>query len=97
VEETVFRGFIYPIVAKSWGIGAGILVAGTLFGALHALNLGGATWQIGLMILVGIIFTWVRSKAETVVASFCMHLGYNSFLFVAFLASTHFLKTMPSN
>jgi membrane protease YdiL (CAAX protease family) len=97
VEETIFRGFIYPIVAKSWGIGAGILVAGTLFGALHWSNLGSAPVQVGLIVLVGIIFTWVRSKAETVAASFCMHLGYNSFLFVGFLLSTHFLKTMPAN
>ena len=97
VEETIFRGFIYPIVAKSWGIGAGILVAGILFGGLHASNLGWAPWQIALMILVGIIFTWVRSKAETVAASFCMHLGYNSFLLVGFLFSTHFLRNLPAH
>jgi hypothetical protein len=29
------------------------------------------------------------------VASYCLHVGYNSFLFVGFLATTHFLKTIP--
>jgi uncharacterized protein len=97
VEETIFRGFLYPVIAKSWGIGASVLITGALFGLLHGFQLGGALWQIALLVSVGIIFTWVRARAETVVASYCLHLGYNTFLFVGFLASTHLLQTMPAH
>lgn len=97
VEETIFRGYIYPVIAKSWGIGTSVLITGALFGLLHGFQLGGALWQIALLVSVGIIFTWVRARAETVVASYCLHLGYNSFLFVGFLASTHFLRSMPTH
>ena len=41
LEETIFRGYIYPVVARSFGINAGILVTGTLFGLLHASQLWG--------------------------------------------------------
>jgi membrane protease YdiL (CAAX protease family) len=95
VEETIFRGYIYPVIAKGWGTGWSILITGALFGLLHGFQLGGAWWQIALLVMVGIVFTWVRSASRTVVASYCMHLGYNSFLFVGFLASTHFLRQMP--
>jgi hypothetical protein len=95
VEETIFRGYIYPVIAKSWGVAASVLITGALFGLLHGFQLGGALWQIALLIVVGIIFTWVRATAKTVVASYCLHVGYNSFLFVGFLATTHFLKTIP--
>jgi membrane protease YdiL (CAAX protease family) len=95
VEETVFRGYIYPAIAKSWGIVVSVLVTGALFGLLHGFQLGGAIWQIALLVMVGVIFTWVRAATRTVVASYCMHIGYNSFLFVGFLASTHFLRSMP--
>lgn len=96
VEETIFRGYIYPAIAKSWGVAASVLITGALFGLLHGFQLGGALWQIALLVLVGIIFTWVRASTRTVVASYCMHIGYNSFLFVGFLASTHLLKSMPA-
>jgi uncharacterized protein len=95
VEETIFRGYIYPVIARSWGVGASVLVTGALFGLLHGFQLGGALWQIGLLVIVGIVFTWVRATARTVVASYCLHIGYNSFLLVGFLASTHLLKSMP--
>ncbi len=97
VEETIFRGYIYPAIAKSWGVVVSVLITGALFGLLHGFQLGGAWWQIGLLIIVGIIFTWIRAVARTVAASYCMHLGYNSFLFVGFLISTHLLTRMPGH
>ncbi len=95
VEETVFRGYIYPAIAKTWGVVVSIFVTGALFGLLHGFQLGGAMWQIALLVIVGIIFTWVRAGTRTVVASYCMHVGYNSFLLAGFLASTHLLRSMP--
>jgi hypothetical protein len=38
VEETVFRGFLYPVIARRLGIAAGIAITGTLFGLMHAGN-----------------------------------------------------------
>lgn len=95
VEETIFRGYIYPVIARFWGVAASVLITGALFGLLHGFQLGGAFWQIGLLVLVGFIFTWVRAASRTVVASYCMHLGYNGFLFVGFLVSTNMLRSMP--
>lgn len=95
VEEAIFRGFLYPAIAKSWGIGVSVLITGALFGLLHGFQLSFSWWQTALLVMVGVIFTWIRARAKTVVASYCLHLGYNSFLFAGFLVSTHFLKTMP--
>jgi CAAX protease family protein len=95
VEETIFRGYLYPVIARSWGGAAGVLITGALFGLLHSFQLWHAWWQVALLVGVGIIFTWVRATAKTVVASYCLHVGYNSFLLVGFLASTHFLRSLP--
>jgi uncharacterized protein len=93
VEETVFRGYIYPLIGKSWGTAAGIFLTGALFGGLHGFQLWPAYWQIGLLVLVGVVFTWVRASAKTVLASYLLHVGYNGFLFLGFLLSTYFLKS----
>src|SRR5215469_11423210 len=95
VEETIFRGYIYPVVARSFGVVASVVATGMLFGLLHAEQLKGGLWQIALMMLVGIIFTWVRAAKRTVLASYLLHLSYNSFLFLAFLVSSDGLRSLP--
>ena len=95
VEETIFRGYLYPVLARSFGVGAGVVITGTLFGLLHAPQLWGGWGQIVLLIGVGIIFTAARAISHTVVASYILHVSYNSFLFVAFLVASHGLSHFP--
>ena len=85
VEETIFRGFLYPVIARRLGISAGVVVTGMLFGLMHAAQLGEAWGQIGLLILVGIVLTWVRARTGTVASSFFVHLGYNGLQLVGYL------------
>jgi membrane protease YdiL (CAAX protease family) len=85
VEETIFRGFLYPVIARRMGVGAGIAITGTLFGLMHAAQLGGALGQIALLILVGIALTWVRARTGTVAASYFVHLGYNGLQLAGYL------------
>jgi len=85
VEETIFRGFLYPVIARRLGITAGIAITGTLFGLMHAAQLWGGWGQIGLLILVGIVLTWVRARTGTVAASYFVHLGYNGLQLIGFL------------
>ncbi|MGH9747570.1 MAG: lysostaphin resistance A-like protein [Candidatus Acidiferrales bacterium] len=95
VEETIFRGYLYPVLARSFGIRSGVVVTGTLFGLLHAPQLWGAWGQIALLVVVGIIFTAARALMRTVVASYLLHVSYNSFLFIAFLVASHGLRQLP--
>jgi membrane protease YdiL (CAAX protease family) len=95
VEEMMFRGFLYPIIARPFGVGAGVIVTGILFGAMHAQQLWGGWGQIGLLIVVGIVLTSVRARTGTVAASYFVHLGYNSFLFLGFFAATGGLRHIP--
>ena len=97
VEETMFRGFLYPIVARRFGITAGVIVTGTLFGAMHAQQLWGGWGQIGLLIGVGIVLTWVRARTGSVTASYFVHLGYNSLLFLGFFTATGGLRHIPGS
>lgn len=95
VEETVFRGYLYPVVARSFGKGWGIIVTGTLFGLLHASQLWGGWGQIALLVIVGIVFTFARAATRSVVASFILHTSYNSLQVIALLIATHGLRHFP--
>lgn len=95
VEETIFRGFLYPVFARKWGIPAGVIITGVLFGLMHAAQLWGGFAQIALLIVVGIVLTLARARSGTVLASYLIHVSYNSFLFAGFIVGTHGLKSIP--
>ena len=98
VEETVFRGYLYPLFAKYFGVAASILVTGILFGLMHGAQLGW-TWGLVLtLIVVGVIFTFVRARTGSVFASFLLHLGYNSTIALFTIIGTQaFTKMSPTH
>jgi membrane protease YdiL (CAAX protease family) len=95
VEETMFRGFLYPVIARRFGTAVGVVITGVLFGAMHAQQLWGGWGQIVLLILVGILLTWVRARTGTVAVSYLVHLGYNALLFLGFFMATGGLRHIP--
>ncbi|HEX4537248.1 MAG TPA: CPBP family intramembrane glutamic endopeptidase [Candidatus Acidoferrum sp.] len=95
VEETVFRGYLYPLFAKSLGVLPGILVTGVLFGLMHGAQLGWTFRLVALLTLVGVIFTFARARTGTVLASFLLHLGYNSMIALTSIIATRGFQHMP--
>lgn len=95
VEETIFRGFLYPVFARKWGIPAGIFITGVLFGGMHGAQLWPAYPQIALLMGVGIVLTFARARARSTLASYLIHVAYNFSLFAAFFVTTHGLKNIP--
>lgn len=96
VEETVFRGYLYPLLAKSFGVASGVIVTGVLFGLMHGAQLGWTWGLVSVLIVVGIIFTFVRARTGSVFASFLLHLGYNSAISVVTILGTQGFTKMPS-
>ena len=94
-EETLFRGYLYPMFARWFGVMPSIVITGVLFGLMHGPQLGGAKSLIAVMSLVGIIFTLARARTGSVFASYLMHLGYNSLIGVSLILATHGFTQAP--
>lgn len=82
VEETVFRGYLYPLFAKTFGVASSVVLTGILFGLMHGAQLGWTWGLVLVLVAVGVIFTLVRARTGSVYASFLLHLGYNSMIAV---------------
>ena len=112
VEETVFRGYLYPVfvhilsaLARFFGmeyaaalrasVVTSVFLTGTLFGLMHGYQLGWTWGLISLLILVGIIFTLARAWTGTVLASFLLHLGYNSMIALTSIIATKGFTHIP--
>jgi len=95
VEETIFRGYLYPVIARTFGVATGVVSTGIFFGLLHAPQLKGGWAQIVLLMVVGIVFTYARATQKTVVASYLLHVSYNSCLFFEFMIASQGFRHLP--
>jgi len=111
-EETLFRGYLYPVLARIFssiaqyagvdaeaalrlGVSSSILLTGGLFGLTHAPQLGWTWGLVALLVFVGVVFTFARAWTGTVLASFLLHLGYNSMIAVTSIIATRGFTEMP--
>jgi membrane protease YdiL (CAAX protease family) len=81
LEEMVFRGFVFPALAKHWGVVWGAVISSAIFGLAHAqLTLGIYTFVLGFLLC----FMYVRLKS--IMPGMAMHMVNN---LVAFMALAH--------
>lgn len=80
-EEMFFRGFLFNVLKQRWGVGAGVVVSGLLFAAVH-------TYALGLIpvFLLGMALAWVYHNSGSLWTSILIHATNNTLavLFVYF-------------
>jgi len=85
-EELAFRGFLQPLLVRSFGPAPGIVAAAVPFGLLHFSQYGNSWRHVVLVSLAGAAFGWVRHATGSTKASTIMHASYNALVFVALFA-----------
>jgi membrane protease YdiL (CAAX protease family) len=84
-EELIFRGFLFPLLARSVGPWLGILLTAALFAMVHGSEYQWSWQHLTLVGLDGAVFGFVRYKTGSTAAATLAHTGYNATLFVGFL------------
>ena len=87
-EEMLFRGFLFPLLARSVGAWPGIVLTAVPFGLLHGAQNHWAWQPVVLIGVAGIAFGYVRYKTGSTTAAFLMHSAYNAMGFLGY-ALTH--------
>jgi membrane protease YdiL (CAAX protease family) len=85
-EELVFRGFLLPLIARSTGNAAAIVLTTAPFALLHGSQYGWAWQAILIVALAGMVFGYARVATGSTLAALLIHMGYNATLFIGFLA-----------
>jgi membrane protease YdiL (CAAX protease family) len=84
-EELMFRGFLFPLLARSIGPWPGLLLTATPFALLHGSQYHWSWQHLTLVGLAGAIFGFVRYKTGSTAAATLVHTGYNATIFIGFL------------
>ena len=83
LEEFFFRGFIQPLLSRTFGTITGVVLTAGLFGALHGPEYSWV-WQYALFItLAGVVFGILRARTNSIVPSVVMHGCFNAVSIVA--------------
>lgn len=91
LEELFFRGMLYPLMRRWFGVILAVVVTAATFAAIHGAQLGYAWAPILSIFVVGVVLTLTRERTNSVAASFLTHCGYNFTLFtLLWLASDHY-------
>ncbi len=76
-EELLFRGFLQPLLSRTFGVIVGILITSVLFGALHFSEYQSA-WQYAVAIsIVGVALGAARAWSGSLIPSTLMHAAFN--------------------
>lgn len=79
IEESLFRGCLLPVVARTTGPTVGIAGTAVLFATLHPIS---TFVQWLCFVTTGTAFGWIRVKSGSTAASTLMHAVYNATLFL---------------
>jgi len=94
-EEMLFRGFLYPVLARRLGLVLAVILTAVPFVMIHVPQLIDPkmafknSWGPILVIsIIGFALTIVRAVKKSVAAGVLMHVAYNGFTSVLAIIST---------
>ena len=85
-EELLFRGFLLPLLARTFGPAGGVVLSALPFALLHGGQNQWAWQQVTLVGIAGLAFGYARCKTGSTAAATILHAGYNLTLFTGYLA-----------
>jgi uncharacterized protein len=85
-EELLFRGFLLPLLIRTFGPAGGILLTALPFALLHGAQNEWAWQQVTMIGLAGAAFGYAKYKTGSTAASTLLHSGFNLMGALAYLA-----------
>jgi uncharacterized protein len=78
LEETIFRGFVFPAIAKRAGVIWGAVLSSALFGLVH--------WQANISVytfILGLLLCFMYVRLRSIVPGIFLHMLNNYLAFIA--------------
>lgn len=94
MEELLFRGFLYPALARWTGAAASVIITAFAFTLLHGAQLGYSWAALLLIFIVGLTLTITRLRTNSVATCVIVHMTYNFVLLLQTYIVTHGFRQM---
>ncbi|HEY2169537.1 MAG TPA: CPBP family intramembrane glutamic endopeptidase [Candidatus Angelobacter sp.] len=94
MEELLFRGFLYPALARWTGAVVSVIITASAFTLLHGAQLGYSWAPLLLIFVVGVTLTVTRARTNSVATCVIVHMTYNFVLLLQTYIATHGFRQM---
>jgi membrane protease YdiL (CAAX protease family) len=94
MEELLFRGFLYPALARWTGTVVSVIITASAFTLLHGAQLGYSWAPLLLIFVVGVTLTVTRMRTNSVATCVIVHMTYNFVLLLQTYIATHGFRQM---
>jgi uncharacterized protein len=94
MEELLFRGFLYPALARWTGTAVSVIITASAFTLLHGAQLGYSWAPLLLIFVVGVTLTITRVRTNSVATCVIVHMTYNFVLLLQTYIATHGFRQM---
>jgi uncharacterized protein len=84
-EELAFRGFLLPLLRRTFGVWLGLVLSSLPFALLHGPQYGWHWQHIVLLTLASLVFGLVRIYSRSTAAATLVHASYNLAFFIAYV------------
>ena len=92
VEELLFRGVLFPVVARSLNTIWAVILVSVLFGLAHVVTYGPDAYSIVQSLVAGLYLTWLRARTRSLVPSIAAHTALNLYATVEAIVVMNVLK-----
>lgn len=96
MEELIFRGVLFAFFERLVGLRWAVVASALLFAALHYFEYEGAWTHLGMILVVGVVFSLARALTGSLAPSFLLHTAYNGTFILALFLGTHHFRNLQS-
>ncbi|HEY6290464.1 MAG TPA: type II CAAX endopeptidase family protein [Terriglobia bacterium] len=96
MEELIFRGVLFAFCERLAGLRWAVVVTALLFAALHYPDYQGAWTHLGMILVVGVVFSVARAVTGSLAPSFLLHTAYNATFMLALFLGTHHFRNLQA-
>ncbi|PWT92261.1 MAG: hypothetical protein C5B55_06725 [Blastocatellia bacterium] len=96
IEELVYRGVIYPALARIAGVAGAVVIVSVMFAGVHVWQYHNNLAVIGVIFILSITLTVVRAVTGRLLPSFLIHLVFNGLQSLYLLLQPLFEKSQQT-
>ena len=96
VEETIYRGVLFPPLRRAAGVKWAIVIVTLMFAAVHFFQYWNNPGVIAAVTVLSLVLTWVRARTGRLLPCFAIHAAFNGIQAIIIVAQPYLKTLLPT-